>query len=289
MIGKGTAISSTKAAIGYGNDHEKGAETVYSHLITGEHPDEIAKEFRAIQSLNDNCQRNTFSFVLSPTVEDGKTLDNKALGHIASKFLEDMKLADRQAIAFVHHDKAHKHIHLYVNRIDLNGKAYNDSFIGKRSQLAAERVAKDLGLQTVKDIRQQRLLQLKSIRTEIKTIHSEVLLKHKPKSIDSYMKLMQEKEVKVVPYINKSNQLQGFRFEFKGHNLKASEVHRSLSGGRLIQSLNAQTYKSILDKKDNSILIQGSKLALSGNLLQSLTKKVLKQAIKKVIETGIGI
>lgn len=32
-------------------------------------------------------------------------------------------------------DKDHKHIHLYVNRIDFKGVSYNDSFIGKRSQL----------------------------------------------------------------------------------------------------------------------------------------------------------
>ena len=41
--------------------------------------------------------------------------------------MKEMNLGERQAIAFVHQDKEHKHIHLYVNRIDFNGKAYNDS------------------------------------------------------------------------------------------------------------------------------------------------------------------
>lgn len=49
-----------------------------------------------------------------------------------------MKLQDHQAVTFVHRDKAHTHLHLYVNCINVNGSAYNDSFIEKKSQLAAK-------------------------------------------------------------------------------------------------------------------------------------------------------
>jgi len=31
-------------------------------------------------------------------------------------------LKDRQAVAFVHRDKAHTHVHAYVNRIGFDGK-----------------------------------------------------------------------------------------------------------------------------------------------------------------------
>jgi len=48
---------------------------------------------------------------------------------------------------------------------------------------------------------------------------------------------MKEKNVVVIPSINKSNQLQGFRFQYKGHNLKGSEVHRSMSGSRLVMGI----------------------------------------------------
>jgi len=33
------------------------------------------------------------------------------------------------------------------------------------------------------------------------------------------------------------HKLQGFRLDYKGYNLKASEVHRSMSGGRIIGQL----------------------------------------------------
>ena len=160
MIGKGSSISSTLGALRYGNNKEKEAEQVYSDLIVGETAEEIAQEFKAVQELNQICERNTLSFILSPTVRDGENLSNRELGALTKSFIQQMKLQERQAVAYVHRDKEHTHVHLYVNRIDLNGRAYNDSFIGKQSQLAAERTARELGIQTVKDVQHQKNMEL---------------------------------------------------------------------------------------------------------------------------------
>ena len=132
MIGKGKSISHTGASMSYGWNQEKDAEVVFKQELFGENPKEITREFKSVQGLNVNCDKNTLSFVLSPTISDGQKLNKKELGQICKEFIEQMKLGDRQAVAFVHQDKAHKHIHLYVNRIDFQGKAYNDGFIGKR-------------------------------------------------------------------------------------------------------------------------------------------------------------
>lgn len=289
MIAKATSISSTKAAIAYGKDHEKGAETVYSHLLTSEDPTEVTAEFKNIQDLNCNCQRNTLSFIISPTIEDGQKMDKQALKYIAHNFMKQMKLGDRQAIAFVHYDKEHKHIHLYVNRIDLNGKAYNDSFIGKKSQLAVERTAKEFGLTTVNEVQLTKALESKKTREQIRNIHLDTMQKVKPKSLDQYIKAMDKLEVKVIPSINKAKQLQGFRLEFKGQSFKASEVHRSMSGGKLISAIDSNTYKNVINKNTQSILLKGASLPLSTNLITAIGKKLLTKAIKKTIQIGIGI
>jgi len=146
MIGKGSSISSTLGALRYGNNPDKEAEQVYSHLIVGDTAEEITREFEAVQHLNQNCERNTLSFILSPTVNDGAKMNNKDLSELTKTFIQQMKLEERQAVAYVHRDKEHTHVHLYVNRIDLSGKAYKDSFIGKQSQWAAERTAKQMGI-----------------------------------------------------------------------------------------------------------------------------------------------
>ncbi|WP_255462770.1 relaxase/mobilization nuclease domain-containing protein [Galbibacter sp. BG1] len=155
MIGKGMAIAHTRASMKYGMDQEKDAEIVYRAHLAGETPSEVTKEFKIVQDTNARCQKNTLSFVLSPTVEDGKKLSVKKLEELTGRFVKQMKLQEHQAMAFVHRDKNHLHVHLYVNRIRFDGKAYNDSYIGKQSQLAAEKVAKEMQLTTAREVQRE--------------------------------------------------------------------------------------------------------------------------------------
>ena len=275
MIGKGSSISSTLGAIRYGNNPEKEAEQVYSHLIVGETPEEITQEFRAVQQLNQNCERNTLSFILSPTIKDGANMSKEDLPLLTKVFLEQMKLTEHQAVAFVHRDKEHTHVHLYVNRIDLNGRAYKDSFIGKQSQLAAERTARELGIQTVKEVQYDKSVALNNMRSELLNMHQKIISQDRTKDLQTYINRMREHQVKVIPVINKSNQLQGFRFEFKGQSFKGSAIHRSMSASNLLRSLNPE----------KSLAINGSKIPIA----PSLAKAVAKKIIKIVIDKGIGI
>lgn len=229
MIGKGKAISHTKASIEYGWNEEKDAKIVFKKHLAGATPKEITQEFQTIQAMNKVCKRNTFSFVLSPTIEDGKKLTLQNLYAISDEFVKDLKLDEHQAIAFLHQDKEHRHIHLYLNRINFKGKAYSDSYISKRAIKAAERVALKLNLTTVKEVQKRKLDNLKTIRKHIKEKHDYCIDKLKPKNYNDYISIMKQFNIKIIPSINKSKKLQGFRFEFQNNNLKGSEVHKSLS------------------------------------------------------------
>jgi hypothetical protein len=288
MIGKGHAISRTKVSISYGWNQEKEAEVVLKEHLAGDTPAEITEEFKIIQSQNQRCHNNTLSFIISPTIEDGKNQTPEDLGEIARKFLKELNLQNHQSIGFVHRDKAHTHIHIYANRIGFDGKAYNDSFIGKRSQIAADNVAKELGLKRVRDVQQEKAQGTKGLRQEIKNINDRVL-QSRPKSLDDYMKKMEAHKVKVIPTINKSNQLQGFRVEYKGVNLKASEVHRSMSGNRLIAEISQNRSPTRLKEAPKNLLVFNKSVQLSANLVAKINKEILKEAIKKVMDTGIDI
>lgn len=288
MIGKGKAVAHTGVSIAYGWDKEKDAEIVLNHHLAGDNAQEVTEEFKMVQDMNERCHNNTLSFVLSPTVEDGKKLNKEKLREMTERFLKEMQLKERQAIAFVHRDKAHTHVHLYVNRIGFDGKAYNDSFIGKRSQLAAERVAKEMGITTVKEVQMEKQLQSVAIRNEIRRIHERTLSNEKLKTLDAYIKAMNAQNVAVVPSINKANRLQGFRFEYKGQSFKGSEVHRSMSGGRLLGGLSTDMDIQKRLEKVPSVNISGKALELSSNMASALAKKVIKQVIKKAMDTGIG-
>ena len=289
MIGKGKSIANTGTNMEYGWNQEKDAEVVFRQHLAGNNSKQVTEEFKLIQEQNHRCQKNTMSFILSPTPEDGKNLSKSQLKELTQRFIKEMHLKERQAIAFVHRDKAHTHVHLYVNRIGFDGKAYNDSFIGKRSQLAAENVAKEMGLTTVKEVQLEKELDTIQTRLDIKNIHQKVMENQKPKTIDDYIKAMKAEKVTVIPSINKSNKLQGFRFGYQGVNLKGSEVHRSMSGGKLIGQLNMNNTLGKHKETSKSVRLLGKSVELSANLATSLAKNIIKKTIKMAIDTGIGI
>ena len=286
MIGKGKSISHTMASISYGWNQEKDAEIVLKEFLHGDTPKEITQEFKMLQDQNYHCTKNTLSFVISPTIEDGKRLGKEELHAITKRFIHEMKLGERQAIAFVHQDKEHKHIHLYVNRIDFRGIAYNDSFIGKRSQQAAEKVADYMGLTTVKQIQFEKEFNLKEIRTEIKRRHDLAMKQFQPKSFDDYVKAMQVNSVKVIPTINNQNKLQGFRFEFDGHNLKGSEVHRNMSLGNIGKQIFGIQDARILKDNNVTVKLAGKMVDLTPNLALKIIKFIIKRAIDKGMDIG---
>ncbi len=289
MIGKGKSISHTRASIGYGWNQEKHAEIVHSQHLAGENPKQITEEFKIIQEQNQKCEKNTLSFVLSPTVEDGRDLSKKELKDMTKNFIEKMGLGKRQAIAFVHRDKEHTHVHLYVNRIGFDGRAYKDSFIGKRSQQKAHEVAKEMGLTTARDVQRQRLNDLQRVRSEIRSLHEKTMAQDRPKDFDRYINAMKQREVRVIPCINKANRLQGFRFEYQGHNLKGSEVHRSMSGANLAAQISKNTEMGIRTSKTNTVNLLGKTTQLSVNLAAGLAKQGLKMAVKKTMGLGMEI
>lgn len=287
MIGKGKAIAHTQASVAYGWNQEKGAEVVFKQELIGDNPNEITQEFKMVQNQNYHCKKNTLSFVISPTIEDGKRLQQKDFEIICKQFMKEMKLEQRQAIAFVHRNKEHTHIHLYVNRIDFRGVAYNDSFIGKRSQYAAEKVAEQLQLTTVKQVQFEKQFLLKEVRQEIKRRHELTLKQFTPKNFEAYIKAMETNGVKVLPSINKSGNIQGFRFEFNGYNLKGSEVHRSMTGGNIGQRLYGQSNKVI--KNIAPVKVLDKAVPLAPRLAISIAKKIAKRVVKHSIDVGIGI
>lgn len=287
MIGKGQSISRTQASIAYGWNQEKDAEGILKQYLAGDTPQQITDEFKIIQSQNERCIKNTLSFVVSPTVKDGKNLNHQDLKKIAQQFIKEMNLQNHQAIGFVHKDKQHTHIHIYVNRISLKGEAYKDNFIGKRSQIAADNVAKDLGLTRVRDIQNEKLQELKWQRLAIRHINNKVL-ETRPKSLDEYIHKMKACNVQVLPCINKSNQLQGFRFEYKGANLKGSEVHRSMTGGKLIAVISQNQSFSRLKEVPNTLKLMDKTVHLSTNMASKIAKDLIKQVIKKGLDTGMG-
>jgi hypothetical protein len=245
MIAKGKSISHLSASIRYALRRE--AAVILDKNIIAEEPGEVAKEFKLFQELNGRCQRNSLSFVLSPTIQDGKKLSDEQLEDITRSFLEKMQLEDHQYIAFVHKNTEHKHIHLYVNRINYMGKAYDDRFISNRAAHVAEGIAKDMSLQTAKEVQQIRQQEKQVEHPEMKRIQElakATLVQREARSVSTFVSLFNEAGseagFRVEAYHNKQGAFQGLRFYAGEHKFKASEIDRSLSKQNLEHTFEQQ-------------------------------------------------
>jgi len=262
MIAKSKSIQHGGAAINYALTKDN-AEVISKHMIVGETGAEIKQEFKVFQDLNHRTINKDLSFVISPTIKDGTTLTNKEYRELSDSFLKKMNLDQHQSIVIKHNDKAHKHLHIFVNRINQDGKAYTDSFISKKSQDKIQEVAKELQLQNARTLSQERKQNLKHLRLDIYEKHKDVL-KERPKDFNAYIEAMQQKGVEIQPTINKQGKLQGHRILYKGENLKASEVNKNMTLNKMM----------------------GKPLAQLTNTINP-TLKLIK-TISKVIEYGIG-
>ena len=110
----------------------------------------------------------------------------------------------------------------------------------------------------------------------------------RPRSFEDYIKGMETNGVKVIPCINKADKLQGFRFEFDGHSLKGSSVHRSMSmsniGKQMAREHGIEKFKAL----NNAISLAKSPepVQISLKLLKEIAQKVIKKSISKGMDIG---
>lgn len=132
----------------------------------------------------------------------------------------------------------HTHIHVYANRIDFQGKAFDDSFISNRSAHLAEEIAKKHGLTTAREVQVQKLESHKDLKAEIQQRHS-VAMQHKPKNMDEYVNLMKGNKVDVeVVKSLKTGKVSGLRYTMDGNTFKGSEIARKMSFEGVLKEMN---------------------------------------------------
>lgn len=180
---------------------------------------------RFVQSNNKRCLNNTISLIISPNPDVGKNLTNGQLREILHKQLEYLGLKNHQYISTIHNSTGKVHIHAIINRIH-NKKAYNDSWISKKAQEGAEKIALSYGWRTALDIKNEIRLEREIIK---KTI-GDLLKGNKVTSFDQFLVLLDRKGLDPKKVYSKvTGKLSGYTI--KGH--KASDIDRKLTVNRI--------------------------------------------------------
>lgn len=262
MIAKAKSIAHTSEAVDYALQDKKDCIILKHNYCSGMSGTEINQEFKMFQHYNDRCINNSISIVLSPELNEGRGLTPSKMAKISEKFMAEMGLSENQYIAIMHRDKEHRHIHIIANRIDFNGVAYKDKHIGYKASDRGDKVAKEMGLVRAQLIRDNNIKARKNekleLKREVKSIHNTVLAGKESLTFSKYQEEMKTRGVTILPTINNQGKTQGFRMEYKGENLKASEVNRDISLKKMAKGHSGandfQFDKQYLRKHDEFII-----------------------------------
>lgn len=238
MVSKATATKGSSQAFDYLLDDKGHAQELDRNLLTGENGQELLAEFREVQAQNTNCINNTYSIVLSPSNE--RSFTNDELRELGREHLKNLgfDLENTQYLMTVHRSTDQPHVHILANRIDMQGNAHKDNFIGKRAQRSAEQIAERLGLTTARDIQKNKELSfepnIKAIRKEIQQAFNQA--KQEP-DFASFCSKMKSQGIEVREIHNSGGKLQGLRYVHSksGADLKASEVGKEFGAKTLVQ------------------------------------------------------
>lgn len=127
---------------------EKKAEVLVAHGVRTDSAAHMAEDFNTIRSMRPGLGKAVLHVVLSFPKEEAGRLTNETLNQVVQDYLKEMKIkaANTQWAVIRHHDKAHPHLHLIVNRVDLNGQTVSDKFCRLRSLEASKQLEKKYGL-----------------------------------------------------------------------------------------------------------------------------------------------
>jgi hypothetical protein len=250
MIGKAKSISHGVIAIDYASKKKEAIE-IGRQFVIGTKGIDVLREFHTVNP-NHNLKNDTISIVLSPHPKS--TIDKKEdfFKKILNEYVNEMKFTDHQYVAYVHKDVPDRpHIHLYVNRCNINGDVYNDSFISKKSQRVSDLLAEKHGLIRAKEVQERNDTYKDILKDKIKATHQEIL-KAKPTKLDTYIELMASEDIQVKKVKNKQNEIQGLKIEYQGFSFKASEVDRKMSIKNLETSFKQNQTEKTWQMKDTT-------------------------------------
>ncbi|QRR04162.1 relaxase/mobilization nuclease domain-containing protein [Dyadobacter sandarakinus] len=203
----------------------------------------MVDDFNMQRMLNPELGKAVGHLVLSWSQMDAPKLSEKILMERAKQYLEKMKIQDTQYLVVEHRDTKHPHIHILYNRVDNSGRSISDKFQRRLNQKVCKEMTLEHGYHLAKDKSQVNRQQLKGadkIRYELSDT-----IQRASKFASSWGELetvLASKDIRLIyKYKSGTQQVEGISFEKDGMVFKGSKVDRSLSYGRLNNTISANS------------------------------------------------
>ena len=248
MIGKGRAIAHGGNAISYALREGKMEDIVGRNMIESNDPADILREFEMVNQHNYRCKNKYLRFEIGIAPQDRNKLRPGDMGRIAYMFAHKMGLHNHQWLACTHKDTGKPHIHLIANRIGVDGKVFDTTFLGNRSARIAEEISREMGLTIANDVRREKQLQgqhrdeyTNPVRQQSKERLQQIAYSElrSNKTLKGFLYGLEHRGVDIEPAKNKQGKTYGIRFSYDGHTFKASEIGREFGFHSLAKNFSS--------------------------------------------------
>jgi hypothetical protein len=213
----------------------------------------MAADFDAVRAMRPGLGKAVLHVALAFPVEEKEKVTNEVMGRIAHDYLKGLKIdpENTQWAVVRHQDKTHPHMHLVVNRVDLDGQTVSDQFIRSRSVDVCKGIEQDYGLivadqvgrQQAREIgptpkqqqatspKEQQSAEWSRARQDIGRALSYTA--GQAGSFDELREALRPRGIELELTRRKDGSPAGVVFAQDGHRVKGSQVGREYSAGNL--------------------------------------------------------
>lgn len=235
MIGKSITGNSFNACINYCLDPKKHPEILDQNEVYGKDKNQLARQFNMIAKLKQNLSKPVWHATISFAHDD--KISNALMLNIAKEYLDEIGLSVKQFLIVKHNDTNHKHCHLVINKVGMDGIIANDWKSGYRTKVIMQKLERKYGLVIAKEQKNKRH---ERIALTIESGLNDKL------SINEILQRVQNIGYQIIHNKTKQGVIRGISFKDpeKGIVFKSSQINRKYSYANLLKASMSQQIKS---------------------------------------------
>lgn len=223
-------------------------------------------DFNMQRKLNPNLGQAVGHIALAFSPNDTPTLTDSRLVMIAQQYLERMKIGDTQLLMVKHNDTKHPHLHIIYNRVNNQGKTISDSMLRERNVRVAKALTLEQGLYMSNGKQQVNRQRLKGAELVKYQIYDAIQMACRTvKNIDELKLALKKQGINMeYKYRSGTSEVQGVSFSKAEYKFKGSDIDRSMSFGKLSQSI-AERITNEQQRQTVPSLAEQLRAAIKGN------------------------
>lgn len=252
MIGKIKNGANFKGVLLY---NEKENAEIIAKNMAGENQKELTKEFILGHELNPRVEKPVKHHILSFSKND--ELDPDKLQSITQDYLNKIGYSNNQYVSYLHTDTDNPHLHIVVNKVNMDGKNTHLDFEKRKSRNILMELEKKYNLTRTREqateqsssydktyAETQENLHKKGKKTDKEIIKDSIkqALEKRPLSEHYFSSFLKQQGIDLI------KKGRGYQFEYNGRIYKASNIDRKYSFAKLNKFFE-DNYKANEDRK----------------------------------------